>query len=74
MTERKRYRFLTGPDDADFCQRVSDALTEGYVLFGNPVMVSCESGITCGQAVVLPDTKIAAATIPSPSNLETKSK
>ena len=33
MTQRKNYRFLTGPDDAAFCQRVSDALAEGYVLY-----------------------------------------
>ncbi|MGW0436852.1 DUF1737 domain-containing protein [Micromonospora sp. NPDC003197] len=35
MTEEKpeqrlRYRLLTGPDDATFCQRVSQALADGY--------------------------------------------
>ena len=35
----KTYRFLTGPDEAAFCQKVSDALAEGYQLYGNPVMV-----------------------------------
>ena len=29
--EKKAYRFLTGPDDAAFCQRVSDALRDGWV-------------------------------------------
>ena len=29
-TTRKRYRFLTGIDDAAFCLRISDALDEGY--------------------------------------------
>jgi hypothetical protein len=33
---RKAYRFLNGKDDDAFCQRVSDALGEGYVLYGNP--------------------------------------
>ena len=56
MDKRKRYRFFTGPDDASFCQRVSDALEDGYVLFGNPVMVMTDEGVLCGQAVVLPDT------------------
>ena len=28
----KAYRLLTGPDDAEFCRRVSDALEDGYVL------------------------------------------
>ena len=54
MTIRKSYRFLTGPDDADFCQKVSDALAEGYVLYGDPAMASCNSEIVCGQAVILP--------------------
>ena len=54
MTERKSYRFLTGPDDASFCQRISDALAEGYVLYGNPVMVVCDGARICGQAVILP--------------------
>ena len=54
MTEKKSYRFLTGPDDASFCQRVSDALADGYVLYGDPVMVVSEGQRICGQAVILP--------------------
>ena len=54
MTIRKSYCFLTGPDDASFCQKVSDALSEGYVLYGDPVMASCNGVIVCGQAVILP--------------------
>ncbi|CAN7598915.1 DUF1737 domain-containing protein [Acidovorax sp. LjRoot117] len=30
------YRLLTGPDDAAFCRRLSDALALGYVLHGSP--------------------------------------
>jgi len=52
---KKLYRFLTGPDDAAFCARISEVLAEGYVLYGYPVMV-VEDGIrTVGQAVCLPD-------------------
>ena len=54
MTIRKPYRFLTGLDDADFCQKVNDALAEGYVLYGDPVIASCNGEIVCGQAVILP--------------------
>jgi len=54
MTQRKAYRFLSGIDDASFCQRVSDALDDGYVLYGDPVMVVCDGERFCGQAVVLP--------------------
>ena len=55
---KKNYRFLTGPDDAAFCQKVSDALAEGYELYGDPVMVVSNGQRDCGQAVILPDTKI----------------
>ena len=36
---RKIYRFLSGVDNSEFCQRVSDALADGYLLYGSPVMV-----------------------------------
>ena len=54
MTIRKSYRFLTEPDGAGLCQKVSDALAEDYVLYGDPVMASCNGEIVCGQAVILP--------------------
>ena len=54
----KTYRFLTGPDDSAFCQKVSDALAEGYKLYGNPVMVVSNGERYCGQAVIRPDTTI----------------
>ena len=56
MTIRKSYRFLTEPDGAGLCQKVSDALAEDYVLYGDPVMASCNGEIVCGQAVILPGT------------------
>tara|TARA_B100001093_G_scaffold373350_1_gene358331 strand:+ start:979 stop:1206 length:228 start_codon:yes stop_codon:yes gene_type:complete len=52
---RKSYRFLSGVDDATFCQRVSDVLAEGYVLYGNPIMVMDNGNRIVGQAVILPD-------------------
>ena len=60
---KKRYRFLTGPDDATFCQRVSDALADGYQLYGDPVMVVSDGERYCGQAVILPDTGIGGGGI-----------
>lgn len=52
---RKLYRFLSGVDNAEFCQRVSDALADGYVLYGNPVMVMDNDVRIVGQAVIWPD-------------------
>ncbi|MSO81206.1 MAG: DUF1737 domain-containing protein [Alphaproteobacteria bacterium] len=51
---RKSYRFLSGIDDAAFCQRVSDALADGYELYGNPVMVMDVDRRIVGQAIVGP--------------------
>jgi len=30
------YRYLTGPDDASFCHRVTEALSRGWLLYGRP--------------------------------------
>ena len=52
---KKSYHFLSGVDDAAFCQRVSDFLAEGYILHANPVMVMDNGNRIVGQAVILPD-------------------
>ena len=52
---KKSYHFLSGVDDAAFCQRVSDFLAEGYILYGDPVMVMDNGNRIVGQAVILPD-------------------
>ncbi|MBN9071801.1 MAG: DUF1737 domain-containing protein [Rhizobiales bacterium] len=50
----KLYRFLTGPDDATFCHKVSAALNKGWHLFGSPTYAyDAETrAMKCGQAVV----------------------
>lgn len=47
------YRFITHDDDAQFCKRVSKALTEGWQLHGEPKYVfdAGENKMRCGQAV-----------------------
>jgi hypothetical protein len=52
---RLRYRLLTGPDDADFCRRVSEALADGYRLHGSPAMTFDGQRVVVAQAVVLAD-------------------
>jgi hypothetical protein len=49
----KLYRFLTGPDDAAFCKRVSAALNKGWQLHGSPSLTyDADLGrVVCGQAV-----------------------
>jgi hypothetical protein len=47
------YRMLTGPDDAEFCHRVSAALNKGWQLYGPPSLTfdSAQQKIICGQAI-----------------------
>ena len=62
---RKKYRLLTGTDDAEFCQKISDALDDGYVLYGSPIMTSHGADIIVGQAVILPDENQLSAGVKS---------
>lgn len=52
---RHTYRLLTGPDDARFCARVSQALAEGYRLYGSPAATFDGDRVIVAQAVVLAD-------------------
>ncbi|MBM0258773.1 DUF1737 domain-containing protein [Micromonospora sp. 4G55] len=53
--DRLHYRLLTGPDDADFCRRVSEALADGYRLHGSPAITFDGERVVVAQAVVLGD-------------------
>ncbi|WP_229993142.1 DUF1737 domain-containing protein [Arthrobacter sp. Bi26] len=52
--ERLAYRLFTGTDDRAFCERVSAALAEGYVLHGSPAATFNGSTVIVAQALVLP--------------------
>ncbi len=54
MTDRLAYRLLSGPDDLAFCDRVSEALADGYVLHGGPAATFDGERVIVAQAVVLP--------------------
>ena len=47
------YRLLTGPDDASFCHKVTEALSKGWSLHGSPAYGhDAETGtMRCAQAV-----------------------
>jgi hypothetical protein len=47
------YRFLTGPDDAAFCHRVTQALSAGWSLYGSPTLTfdAVKGRVICGQAI-----------------------
>ena len=54
------YRLLTGKDDRAFCERVSEALTQGWRLYGSP-SISWDvesSSMKAAQAVVWKDADV----------------
>lgn len=53
ISTEKRYKFLSGIDDSNFCQKVSDHLDAGYELYGSPTMVVKGNQVYVGQAVTL---------------------
>lgn len=53
MSEKLRYRVLTGPDDKSFCERVSKALGDGYELYGSPAITFNGDRCIVAQAIVL---------------------
>lgn len=47
------YRFLTEDDTSDFCHKVTKALNEGWVLYGDPQYAfdAAAGKMRCAQAV-----------------------
>lgn len=47
------YRLLTGPDDASFCHKVTEAMAKGWMLYGPPAMSfdAAKGVMICAQAV-----------------------
>lgn len=47
------YRFLSADDDSAFCHKVTQALNDGWELYGNPTYAfDASNGVMrCGQAV-----------------------
>jgi hypothetical protein len=56
LEKKLRYRLITGKDDATFCQRISDLLDEGYMLYGSPSCTFNGTNVIVTQAVILKDT------------------
>lgn len=52
--EKLSYRLVTGPDDRSFCERITAALAEGYVLHGSPAATSNGGQVIVAQALILP--------------------
>ena len=70
MTDKLRYRLLTGPDDKNFCERVSKALDDGYELYGPPSVTYNGERVIVAQALILKN----AVRRPTGSQRRTRSK
>jgi hypothetical protein len=57
---RPIYRLLTGKDDRAFCDRVSEALAQGWRLYGSPTLVYDPQShcVKAAQAVVWGDADV----------------
>ena len=53
--DRLPYRLLTGPDNHEFCVRISEALADGYQLYGSPAITwnPIDSTAIVAQAIIL---------------------
>jgi hypothetical protein len=59
------YRVLSGPDDAAFCRRVSEAIALGYKLYGSPAVTFNGDQVIVAQALVWPSIEKAVAKLKS---------
>lgn len=55
------YRVLTGPDDATFCRRVSEAVAMGYKLYGSPAATFDGKNVILAQAIIWPSIEASIA-------------
>ncbi|QNE21428.1 DUF1737 domain-containing protein [Kribbella qitaiheensis] len=54
------YRVLTGPDDAAFCHRVSEAIALGYCLYEGPAVTFNGERVIVAQALLWPQGETAS--------------
>ena len=55
QVEKLKYRLITGPDDRAFCERISKAIDDGYMLYGSPAITYNGERCILAQAVLLRD-------------------
>ncbi|MCP4120063.1 MAG: DUF1737 domain-containing protein [Desulfobacteraceae bacterium] len=55
MDKKLNYRLITGKDDANFCERISNLIEEGYNPHGSPSVTYNGKDVIVAQAMVLPE-------------------
>ena len=69
-----QYRLLTGPDDAEFCARITRHLNEGWELHGSPTLTFNGERVIAAQAVVRDSAGDSSAEIALPKVCELESR
>lgn len=49
---KESYKLITGKDNAEFCQRITDLLNQGYELYGSPALSFNGEHMVVAQAVI----------------------
>jgi hypothetical protein len=55
---KEKYKLITGKDDANFCERVTQLLADGYELYGSPAISFNGEHMVVAQALVKQDTQL----------------
>jgi hypothetical protein len=55
---KQKYKLISGNDDAEFCERVTRLLAEGYELYGSPAFAFNGEHMVVAQAVVKQDAQL----------------
>ncbi len=59
MDKKLKYRLITGKDDSSFCERISELIEEGYLLYGSPSVTYNGKDVIAAQAVILSEKHIS---------------
>ena len=49
---KEQYKLISGEDNAEFCERVTKLLAEGYELYGSPALAFNGAHMVVAQAVI----------------------
>lgn len=55
---KSTYKLITGKDNEDFCQRITDLLNQGYELYGSPALSFNGEHMVVAQAVIKQQTQL----------------
>jgi len=55
---KEKYKLISGNDDAEFCARITQLLSEGYELYGSPALAFNGEHMVVAQAVVKQDAQL----------------